>query len=101
MEYELKNNFIRLHWDAEGCLTEFVNLKTGRQLVKGHCCCRVILGSPDLLEFEAVPAGLKQVEEHPDSIAFHYDEVIGENGKTYAIESVLKIRLCQIGRAHV
>jgi len=95
MSYELKNNFIRLQWNTEGELTELLHLKTGRQLVNAHVLCRLILGCSELLEFEAIPADLKDVENRKDMIVFHYGKVIGENGYEYAIEIKLQIALCE------
>ena len=94
MLYELKNEFIRINWNEAGDLNELVNLKTDRQLFDPHCCCRLILGCPDLLEFEAVPADLKSVEKESDKILFHYGKAIGENGIVYDIGVKLQVTLC-------
>ena len=94
MGHELKNDRISLHWNDAGELDGMVNLKTGRELVNAHALCRLVLGCPELLEFEAYPAGLKQVEERPDSIVFHYGKVVGENGNEYAVGVEFQIALC-------
>jgi hypothetical protein len=94
MDHELKNERICLRWNDAGELSGMANLKTGRELVNAHALCRLVLGCPQLLEFESVPADLKQVEERPDSIVFHYGKVIGENGNEYAVGVDLQITLC-------
>ncbi|MBO4631904.1 MAG: hypothetical protein J5858_08285 [Lentisphaeria bacterium] len=94
MQTELNNGLIRLEWDENGDLNEFTHCRTGRRLVNPHSICRIILGSPDLQEFEAFPAGRCRIEKHSDTIMFHYDRVSGENGKTYAVELELHVRLC-------
>ena len=93
MSAELQNDLIRLRWDREGKLNEFVNLETGRGLVNPHSCCRLILSTSELLEFEAYPTAPYAIEKSSDSVVFHYDQVTGENGITYAVELSLHIDL--------
>jgi hypothetical protein len=93
MGHELKNDRICLRWNDAGELNGMVNLKTGRELVNAHALCRLVLECPDLLEFEACPIDLKQVEERPNSIVFRYGKVIGGNGNEYAVGVDLQITL--------
>lgn len=94
MGHELKNDRISLHWNDAGELDGMVNLKTGREQVNAHALCRLVLGCPELLEFEAIPAGLNQVEKRTGTLVFHYGKVVGENGNEYAVGVELQITLC-------
>ena len=50
----LENDFIRVAFDGNR-LTELVNRKTGRSIVRPREFLRLVLGTPDYLEFTVTP----------------------------------------------
>ena len=94
MSLKLANNKISLEWNEDGVLTAMTNLTTCRNIVNPHLPCRLILGSDNFLEFEALPSGTCKIENSKNSVSFNYEKAVGENGVVYDITLNLQISLC-------
>ena len=83
----IENEFTHLSWTPDGELSEMKNRKSGRNWLRPHRLCRLILEKPGLLEFETFPSGECRIESDGKQVCFSFDQVEDENGTQYRIRT--------------
>ncbi len=93
----LKNKFMEISFSAQGELTGFRALTTGRELAAPHLLWRLILDDGECKEIEARASGEVAVSETPSEACFRTQAVLTEFGKELPVAVRVSAKMLDSG----